>query len=1078
MVGRLTVNGYRALVQIQPEDMRHLIIKYSFDELVNGKKKLLIGIINWHRLFFGTYSRSTKIYKNSLFYTVNWHRLSFGTYYWDTLCFKTSFIVLNIRFLTTSDDKSSPSTAEEAWSRGFYLYEKGITKTLGPVSVEEYNNWLRIEKHREMVRSIVGMTSDEKYDKEARLERQASYQSLPGSPAQEAGNRNNFQEVMPCKPRYYNIQKGTFFFCEEFFDSLQSALGDFDSFEHKSADEQNHHAQLMSELALTDRSQRVSSSDQLFSSIEVEHFVELFQRYFSPSERICDSRSRKKYGLEILASFSKELLFFLVKEGAPFLPEEKDWLYNRQLVNSIIQQTVSDLNPWDLGDVILKICTKKVIDDNINRLKFPQKDWGDLFLSVEQQFVMYSLQQFLVLCLTKNLYKNIEAGLGGSCLANETTVVNYAVSFLNTHKIALHELNWFKGSYQIAMILIGFFVRTDFVRSVQIRSETKESRNVTLLFLDQGLMRLKPFQSHLPQIYPPRCVDTPKNFQDFVACVPYNREGSQIVPSEMTLTICNLLQQKQYQINPVLLNILRPSFHKKNLKVRGTWGGILPVPTWDRKREMSLSQQMLQAMLLLADFYQKFPLYYRTKMNFLGKIDPWEFLLSRTTGDVKHVLSDFKSEKLTRKGLTHLMSAFYGSLYGERFYTNWLSELAQMEPNDDAPGIDDEGFFMELHMHYVSIITGAKFDNKPMEFYLLTLKKILSKTLETQELEIPVSIYIELKQKTSGIDIMSILLGIPSLAQKAGLFGEGSESIYSTVVDHLKNFLEESFGLEMGTETLDKDRVLGLLITNPICVQGLVNNWVFSQGKVKQRQDLIDGFQKCYSNKPNDSEYQAIKSLLREFDRLMESLFPNIVEQKRCFEKVLEIRLRSCAWDKIMNIRTLDGSDLSWGLNPVALKTIKYWDPVLNKNKQVRMNAPCSFDSLSRQEQIKWQKGYFQSLFPNLIDSVNAAILRLIAYQVHAKTGYIINHLHSSVLCHPNLVEAVYSSIEEIYTNGSLCDLADKIFFNPMKKGLSITDQRKIDEIKGQFFVNGESIHLEKNFFKAHFVYTLRDVSL
>jgi hypothetical protein len=70
-------------------------------------------------------------------------------------------------------------------------------------------------------------------------------------------------------------------------------------------------------------------------------------------------------------------------------------------------------------------------------------------------------------------------------------------------------------------------------------------------------------------------------------------------------------------------------------------------------------RQLLQTSLALAVFYIGFSIYYGTKLDYRTRMYPWEYLLSRTTGELKHLLRDFDEIPLTTKGLITLMEAYY-----------------------------------------------------------------------------------------------------------------------------------------------------------------------------------------------------------------------------------------------------------------------------------------------------------------------------------------------------------------------------------------------------------------------------------
>lgn len=53
-------------------------------------------------------------------------------------------------------------------------------------------------------------------------------------------------------------------------------------------------------------------------------------------------------------------------------------------------------------------------------------------------------------------------------------------------------------------------------------------------------------------------------------------------------------------------------------------------------------RQLLESSISIAKIFDRFPIYYGTKLDYRTRMYPWEYLLSRTTGELKHLLCDFK----------------------------------------------------------------------------------------------------------------------------------------------------------------------------------------------------------------------------------------------------------------------------------------------------------------------------------------------------------------------------------------------------------------------------------------------------
>jgi hypothetical protein len=98
--------------------------------------------------------------------------------------------------------------------------------------------------------------------------------------------------------------------------------------------------------------------------------------------------------------------------------------------------------------------------------------------------------------------------------------------------------------------------------------------------------------------------------------------------------------------------------------------------------------------------------------------------------------------------------------------------------------------------------------------------------------------------------------------------------------------------------------------------------------------------------------------------------------------------------------------------------------------------------------------------------------MRLITLKVWEKKGYTINQLHDCVLCHPNMVNTVFESIEDLYTSDIFDNLASKIFFTPMQEGLNNDSKRQILEIQEKFDKNSDFFTIIRGQFIPSFAYT------
>jgi hypothetical protein len=92
---------------------------------------------------------------------------------------------------------------------------------------------------------------------------------------------------------------------------------------------------------------------------------------------------------------------------------------------------------------------------------------------------------------------------------------------------------------------------------------------------------------------------------------------------------------------------------------------------------LQLERQLLCTSILIAGLYTGF-LY--IKLNYRGRMYPWEYF-SRTTGELKHMLTDSHGEKLTLNGYINLLRAYRYStviFFWRIFINNYYYKKVQL----------------------------------------------------------------------------------------------------------------------------------------------------------------------------------------------------------------------------------------------------------------------------------------------------------------------------------------------------------------------------------------------------------------
>jgi DNA-directed RNA polymerase len=111
---------------------------------------------------------------------------------------------------------------------------------------------------------------------------------------------------------------------------------------------------------------------------------------------------------------------------------------------------------------------------------------------------------------------------------------------------------------------------------------------------------------------------------------------------------------------------------------------------------------------------------------------------------------------------------------------------------------------------------------------------------------------------------------------------------------------------------------------------------------------------------------------------------------------------------------------------------------------------------------------------PNIIHSIDAAIMRIVTKRLHERTGYTINYLHDCVLLHPNHVDIYYEIITELFTSKDFLNMADNLFFDAIKTDLDIDTAEQISNIQKEFLEVSNDLVIEQEKYRAYSVYPFK----
>jgi DNA-dependent RNA polymerase len=492
-------------------------------------------------------------------------------------------------------------------------------------------------------------------------------------------------------------------------------------------------------------------------------------------------------------------------------------------------------------------------------------------------------------------------------------------------------------------------------------------------------------------------------------------------------------------------------------------------------------QQLLYSSISIAKIFMSFPIYYGTKLDYRTRMYPLEYLLSRTTGELKHLVCDFDSINLTLKGLKNLMLAsFRYSFKITLMIQNCLSTdtLNEKQMNANLKKLFEK---FNLVSDYKSIkIINNDYKFKKKAIYFLTLQTVLQNYFDKSSKNYKkVNINLEIDQTASGMVLLSLLLGIKPMAQQCNLLSKEPTDIYLFIMKQIpyyfknnkykKTYYDENNKKKILEHPYDTGDVMTFLSTNRATQKGALMRWCYSEKALSRKDSWLSEFKEIYKRNCTTDEYNTFSAFSKNYDSFLEQIFPKVQEQKTLCLKVLNIRANALRGNSV-NIKTLNGCHLSWDFSPMEPSNKSYHNPVTGKTVTYKIYTEKNSSDKALKKRIKDLE---RSLFPNLIHSIDAAIMRIIISKIHKLTNYRINHLHDCVLIHPNFVDTFYDVITEIYTGGYLNDLARRLYFEPMAEGVSEDVREEIKKIQNKFENNMEKIVITKENFESRNMYVL-----
>ena len=480
-------------------------------------------------------------------------------------------------------------------------------------------------------------------------------------------------------------------------------------------------------------------------------------------------------------------------------------------------------------------------------------------------------------------------------------------------------------------------------------------------------------------------------------------------------------------------------------------------------------RQLLQTSLAIAYKYIGFPLYYGTKLDYRTRNYPREYLLSRTTGHLKHLVMEFVETKLTVEGIIRMMEALYR--FSEVLiveFTIFINDLTFVT------ALETEKFKLLQEFYHKNRTRCEKesdFDDQIV--YGEAIKATLNDCFDKGKLT--TGRMIEIDQKASGLTLLAMIFGLSSLAKVTNLKGGKPRDIYLEVISVLPAFFEKATYKDPSTgKTVSYERgnLIKFLTNDRSVIKGVLMRWSYGEGAYSRGTAFVRIFKESGQGACSDAEFLTLMAFGRDFDRFLEEIFPGLKERKEILLKVLSIRINATnARDSsAVNIKTIDDCDLAWDFIPTKSIPKMYYNPVTCKHQLYKINQ-----ELDGAKAISIRKAkHLRAFFPNFIHSLDGAIMRILIQSIYKATGYRIGHIHDAIQVHPNYVNDVYAAIENLYTDTDWVGLLRKMFFDPMKEGMTAEVIEEINKLESEFYELVGEFRVEKGVFNPRHAYVMK----
>jgi hypothetical protein len=474
---------------------------------------------------------------------------------------------------------------------------------------------------------------------------------------------------------------------------------------------------------------------------------------------------------------------------------------------------------------------------------------------------------------------------------------------------------------------------------------------------------------------------------------------------------------------------------------------------------MISKKQIFNTMIQCGKIFSGFPLYFRTYIDYTGRLYQGLDLFNHTIGFYKYLITDYKKIKITVEGFICLLEVYFQN---DKLIVSRLNSLH----NQTLENL--YAFFIKENIVY----------KKPRDncLYFFLLEEEIS-CLPYSGYETRVTI--EIDQKCFYGVFSSLILRNKKLASYFNLLGEKKRDLYTYLQNCVKGFITKKMKEEqevqkniMEEEKKDVKKVqkgdslkwnqISDTVEEMLSKDKKMHNLFFmtffnysqSSINIKIVNSFIEIVKSLNYNITHLEEKSFIKFAYNYLD-FLDYCFPDIAKQYTAYVKCIE-QFSKSSYTTI--IKSLDGTLFSWTFYLEKKYTGKRDNPMKNKNatymktkpfnvtsieetykKYIKLENDLSREIALEQDNVKKDKlirnfakvqsekkafdksvkklrkkkqKFFKSGFINCLDG---AVRRILIHQMYQNHNYLINYIDDSIQVHPNYVNKFYEEIKQLY---------------------------------------------------------------